>query len=236
MKGNEENANPYIDGKAMKTIVNNGFFRFIFYNIFPYALRAYLSKYVFHPQFGENMIKSSGIKFYYGNVSFGNGTRIAGNSIFANMTVGNYTVFAEGFRRIAFIHNYNAFSINDAIWKRSQKISEISNAMGKSILQPRTDYYGNVHIGSDVWIGEYVTVIGEVTIGDGAIVAARSIVTHDIPPYAIVGGAPAKFIKWRFDEDTRAFLLKLRWWDWDIKKIEDNYERLCQFDRELLNE
>lgn len=70
-----------------------------------------------------------------------------------------------------------------------------------------------VVIGNDVWIGAYTRIMEGVTIGDGAIVAAGALVTKDVPPYAIVGGVPAKLIRYRFDEDTIAGLLKLKWWD-----------------------
>jgi len=67
-------------------------------------------------------------------------------------------------------------------------------------------------IGNDVWIGTRVTVLRGVTIGDGAIVAAGAVVTRDVPPYAIVGGIPARVIRHRFDEATIARLLEVRWW------------------------
>jgi acetyltransferase-like isoleucine patch superfamily enzyme len=78
---------------------------------------------------------------------------------------------------------------------------------------------GNVVIGSDVWIASGVFIASGVTIGHGAVVAAQSVVTKDVPPYAVVGGNTAKIIRYRFDEVTIARLLKLRWWDWPAEKI-----------------
>lgn len=72
---------------------------------------------------------------------------------------------------------------------------------------------GDVVIGDDVWIGQNATIMSGVTIGSGAVVAACSVVTKDVPPYGIVGGNPAKFIRQRFDDETCALLLELRWWD-----------------------
>ena len=71
----------------------------------------------------------------------------------------------------------------------------------------------NIKIGNDVWIAENVTIIGDVSIGDGAIIAFGSVVTHDVPPYAIVGGVPAKIIKYRFSQEIINKLLELQWWN-----------------------
>ena len=87
---------------------------------------------------------------------------------------------------------------------------------------------GNVKIGNDVWIGFNVTIQSGVTIGDGAIVGTNALVTKDVEPYAIVGGTPAKVIRYRFDEETINKLLEIKWWDWDLEKIHEN--------RDLLND
>lgn len=76
-----------------------------------------------------------------------------------------------------------------------------------------------VRIGNDVWIGNRAVIMGGVTVGDGAIVAAGAVVTKDVPPYAIVGGVPAKVIRYRFDEATVAELLALKWWRCDLADL-----------------
>jgi acetyltransferase-like isoleucine patch superfamily enzyme len=76
-----------------------------------------------------------------------------------------------------------------------------------------------VNIGSDVWIGANCYIKDGITIGNGAAIGAGSIVTHDIPPYCIAAGVPAKVIRMRFDEPTIQALIKLEWWNWDIDKI-----------------
>ena len=81
------------------------------------------------------------------------------------------------------------------------------------------DNHGDITVGSDVWIGYEAVILAGVTIGDGAIIGSRAVVTKDVPPYTIVGGVPAKPIRRRYDEDTVARLEALRWWDWDEEKI-----------------
>lgn len=81
------------------------------------------------------------------------------------------------------------------------------------------DNKGDIVIGNDVWIGYDAVIMAGVRIGDGAIVAARAVVTKDVPPYTIVGGVPARPIRTRFDPGTVARLLALRWWDWPPARI-----------------
>ena len=85
---------------------------------------------------------------------------------------------------------------------------------------------GDTVIGNDVWIGMEAVVMPGVTIGDGAIVAARSVVTHDVPPYAIVAGNAARVVKMRFDKQTVRRLLSAAWWDWPVDKITRNLDAI----------
>ena len=89
---------------------------------------------------------------------------------------------------------------------------------GKDIRQA-WENKGDIVIGNDVWIGYQAVILAGVTVGDGAIIGSRAVVTRDVPPYTIVGGVPAKPIRKRFDEDTIARLQALRWWDWDQETI-----------------
>ena len=81
------------------------------------------------------------------------------------------------------------------------------------------DNKGDIIVGNDVWIGYEAVILSGVTIGDGAIIGTRAVVTKDVPPYTIVGGVPARPIRRRFDADTIARLEALRWWDWAPDKI-----------------
>ncbi len=84
------------------------------------------------------------------------------------------------------------------------------------------DNKGDIIIGNDVWIGYEAVIMAGVTVGDGAIIGTRAVVTKDVPPYTIVGGVPAKPIRKRFDNETLDELLKIRWWDWPEEKIARN--------------
>jgi virginiamycin A acetyltransferase len=96
------------------------------------------------------------------------------------------------------------------------------------------DHKGDIVIGNDVWIGYEAVVLAGVHVGDGAVVASRSVVTADVPPYAVVGGMPARLIRMRFDEETVELLQRIRWWDWDGAKVRDNLKVLYGADKEAL--
>lgn len=95
----------------------------------------------------------------------------------------------------------------------------------------------NVTIGNDVWIGYGVLIPRNIAIGDGAIVAAGAVVTKDVPPYAIVGGVPAKVIKYRFPEDKIEKLMDLKWWNKPVEEIKSHIDLFTQpdLDNEQLN-
>lgn len=104
---------------------------------------------------------------------------------------------------------------------------------------------GDINIGNDVWVGEHVLIMSGVTIGDGAIIASHSKVTKDVPPYAIVGGIPAKIIRYRFSPMDVEKLLKIKWWDWpdeDVReyasllsssKIDEFIEKATHWDKKV---
>ena len=81
------------------------------------------------------------------------------------------------------------------------------------------DNKGDIIIGNDVWIGYEAVIMAGVHIGDGAVIAARAVVTKDVPPYTIVGGTPARKIRMRFEGETIAKLQQIQWWNWPVEKI-----------------
>ena len=99
----------------------------------------------------------------------------------------------------------------------TDKIINLTNT--KTKFQKYIDGKKPVHIGNDVWIGVNAIIKDGVTLGDGCIVGSSAVVTHDVPPYAIVGGIPAKIIKYRFSPEIIKELEKLKWWDLPDNKI-----------------
>ena len=98
------------------------------------------------------------------------------------------------------------------------------------------DQKGDIIIGNDVWIGYEAVILSGVTIGDGAVIGCRAVVTKDVPPYTIVGGVPAKPIRKRFDEETIKELQKIKWWDWPEEKIAGKIPAIQAGDLEELSE
>ena len=93
---------------------------------------------------------------------------------------------------------------------------------------------GDIVIGNDVWIGYEAVILSGVTIGDGAIIGTRAVVTKDVPSYTVVGGVPAKPIRKRFDEETIQKLEEIRWWDWEEERIKKNIQAIQSGDISML--
>lgn len=86
---------------------------------------------------------------------------------------------------------------------------------------------GDVVIGNDVWIGDNVTIMSGITIGDGVVIANNSHVIKDVKPYSLIGGNPAKFIKYRFNQEQIKKLLQIKWWYWEDDKINKYTPLMC---------
>lgn len=118
-------------------------------------------------------------------------------------------------------HNYKLPSIHHWYWNKSFGFEDDDNAIGGHNFRNKIQYEECV-IGNDVWIGSGVTINRRVHVGNGAILASGTVVTKDVPDYAIVGGVPAHVIKYRFDEDTIKRLLAIEWWNWPHKVLKEN--------------
>jgi len=102
-------------------------------------------------------------------------------------------------------------------------------------VQSGWDNKGDIVIGNDVWIGYQALVMAGVTIGDGARIGSRAIVTRDVAPYAVVAGSPAREVKRRFPAEVIAKLQKLAWWDWEPEKVRAHLEALTHADLQALD-
>ena len=132
-----------------------------------------------------------------------------------NISIGNYTsIAAECLFIMGMNHDYSRVS--------TYPFDDFILDGGSTNHYTNSNHY-QIIIGHDVWIGQHVTIMGGVRIGNGAVIAANSVVTHDVPPYAIVGGVPAKVIKYRFPLDIARTIQAIKWWYWDISVI---HERL----------
>ena len=98
------------------------------------------------------------------------------------------------------------------------------------------DYKGDTIIGNDVWIGYDAMIMPGVKVGDGAIIASRSVVTKDIEAYSIVGGNPAQLIRKRFDDETIHKLINLAWWNWSFEKITEKAKKITEANEKLFDE
>lgn len=130
--------------------------------------------------------------------------------------------------------DYRYISINENKEKEKESKENFNKSISDSVSLDENrkntnnkNYKVAVKIGNDVWIGTGVLILEGVTIGDGAVVAAGAVVTKDVEPYAIVGGVPAKVIRYRHTEEQRDKLIEFKWWDKDLDWIKNNAELFC---------
>ncbi|QKJ29716.1 CatB-related O-acetyltransferase [Mucilaginibacter mali] len=103
-------------------------------------------------------------------------------------------------------------------------------------LTQKYPHKGDTVIGNDVWLGYQSLIMPGIKIGHGAVIASKSVVTKDVPDYAIVGGNPAKVIRKRFDDKTTARLLKIAWWDWPVEKVTEHLKLINSVDVDALEQ
>ena len=141
--------------------------------------------------------------------------------------IGRYCSIAEGVKVVNGRHPTDTFvSTHPAFFsvRKQAGFTYVSAEKYPELVYASRNPDCEVIIGNDVWIGHGSTLLAGVTIGDGAIIAAGSVVVKDVPAYAVVGGVPAKVIKYRFEQEDIAFLCKTKWWDKSIEWIRDNAE------------
>lgn len=147
------------------------------------------------------------------NSSIGEYTRIRHFCTIHFCKIGKYSAIGKNVKLGVAQHPLNLISTNVIFYQKNK----IHNKWVKPIT---FEAYQPISIGNDVWIGEGAMVMGGVTIGNGSVVASRSVVTKDVPPYSIVGGVPAKVIKFRFDKEIIAILESSKWWDFSDEEID----------------
>ena len=178
-----------------------------------------------------------------------------------NISIGDYTYYDDrdnptGFEQNNILFNYPEFGDRLIIGKFCQIASGAKFIMGPanhrissvttypfSVFGGRWSeqtpphlsqlpFKGDIVVGNDVWIGRESVIMPGVKIGDGSIIGAYAVVTRDVPPYCVVGGNPARFIKKRFHDELIQILLELKWWDFPEEKLVEFLPLLCDPDLE----
>lgn len=178
-----------------------------------------------------------------------------------NITIGDYTYFddrrygPDHFEEYNILYNYDFSKVKLIIGKFCAIAAETRFLMtGDHKLDAISTYpfpifghgwenafnvydlpvKGDIVVGHDVWFGYDSLIMNGVTIGNGAIIAARAVVVKDVPAYSIVAGNPAKVVKMRFEEKVIERLQKIAWWDWPMEKINQNLKLICNLDIDQL--
>ncbi len=154
------------------------------------------------------------------NVVLGSYSYIGKNSLIQNVKIGKFCSIANNVIIGLGKHPVKNFSTSPIFYRKK-------NTLGINLFKENMDFnqYEETIIENDVWIGARVIILDGVKIGNGVIVAAGAVVTKDVPDYAVVGGVPAKIIKYRFSKSKMEYLLKHSWWDYDLKKIKKNIDK-----------
>ena len=174
-------------------------------------------------EFGGYNVINSGT--WISNTKIGRNTYIGHNSSLPNAEIGRYCSFGNNIKVVQATHPSHTFVSTAPVFFSPLKQSNRTFAENNYFDEFISINGRSVVIGNDVWIGDNVLIKGGITIGDGAIVAMGSVVTKDVQPYSIVGGVPAKIIRFRFDEEQIEKLLQFKWWDKEDSWLENNFQR-----------
>lgn len=155
------------------------------------------------------------------NCQFGYGSYVHRNSVLKNVKVGRFCGIGENVNIRLFEHPTDMVAISPCFYRKEHTLKTFVNENYFEDLKNDREGY-SVVIGNDVWIGQGVSIKSGITIGDGAVIGTGAVVTKDVEPYAIVGGVPARLIRYRFTPEKIEALLKIRWWDKDYSWFEEN--------------
>lgn len=170
---------------------------------------------VSNSSFGTNVYLSAGVTVI--NSRIGDFSYVNSNSAVSNADIGKFCSLGQELRIGLGAHPTGYVSTHPAFYANNKAYPTFADKMYFDETGDR------ITIGNDVWIGYRALIMNGVTISDGAIVAAGAIVTHDVEPYSIVGGVPARHIRYRFDPYMIGELLRLRWWDLDPAELKTNF-------------
>jgi phosphonate metabolism protein (transferase hexapeptide repeat family) len=148
--------------------------------------------------------------------TIGDHSYINSNSVVVNTKIGKFCSIGPNVQIVLGSHPMNMVSTHPAFYASNKSFLTYADSNYFDEISP-------VEIGNDVWIGEGVLIPGGVKIGDGAVIASRSVVTRDVEPYSIVGGIPAKHIRYRFDQDLNTKIREAKWWDWSDDELEKHF-------------
>ena len=151
------------------------------------------------------------------NVSLSSYSYVGRNCLIQNATIGKFCSIANDVFIGLGKHPTDYFSTSPLFYRRNNTFN--LSLVGQDL---QFEEYKKIDIGHDVWIGARAIILDGLSIGHGAIIAANSVVTKDVPAYAILGGVPAKIIKYRFNKNKIDMLLESQWWDWELEKIKKN--------------
>lgn len=156
------------------------------------------------------------------NASIGFGSYIGEDTDLTNTKVGRYSCIGPRVKVIRGEHPLDMVSIHPAFYstRKQAGFSYVSVDIFDEYRFVDEHKKYSVEIGNDVWIGADSRIVEGHKVGDGAVILAGALVTSDVPPYTVVGGVPARFIKQRFDDSTITWLLSLRWWDHNEKWLQ----------------
>lgn len=162
--------------------------------------------------FGNCLVNNSSVSSY---------TYVGRNTVIQNASVGQFCSIANEVCIGLGAHPLNELSTSPLFYRINNPLN-IKLADSDSVFSD----YRQIEIGNDVWIGARAILLDGVTIGHGAVIAANSVVTKDIPPYAISAGVPARVVKYRFDPEKIKYLLDLGWWTWDLEEIKSRFPEI----------
>lgn len=141
------------------------------------------------------------------------GPNLSVHSKIGTISIGSFCSLAPGVQIIEYNHRVD----------RATSYYYHQNILGESVTKDLTSK-GNVVIGNDVWVGANSIILSGVKVGNGAVICAGSVVVEDVLPYSIVGGVPARHLRYRHSSDVISYLEDTAWWDWDINRIKSSRE------------